>query len=57
MAVVHGQVGSMFIIIDDGEIDQETEHTRPQEVPEGRSHQKVKRPLINCLIIILTLVY
>ena len=34
MAVVHGQIGPMLIIVDDGEIDQETEDRGAQEVPE-----------------------
>ena len=50
VGVVHGQIGSMLIIVDDRQVDQEAENPRPQEVPERGGHQEVKRPLVGKLL-------
>ena len=43
---MHGQVGPVFVEIDNGQIDQEAEDTGTQKVPEGCGHQKIHGPFI-----------
>ena len=46
MAVVGSQGGADLVVRDDGEVDQEPEDPRPQEVPEPDRHQEHDRPAV-----------
>ena len=46
VAVVHGQVSSVLIVIDNGKINQESKDAGTQEVPERGGHQEIHGPLI-----------
>ena len=46
MAMIHGQVRSVFVVVHDRKIDEETENPRSQEIPEGGGHQEIQGPFI-----------
>lgn len=46
VAVIRRQHCTDFVITDDRQVDEEAEHTRPDEVPEPDRDQEVERPLV-----------
>jgi hypothetical protein len=44
MAVMHSQIGAMLIIIDNGKVNQETEYTCTQKIPERSIYKKIHGP-------------
>src|SRR5581483_4276867 len=47
MAVVGGQVGSMFIIADDRKIDEEPEDSSSHEIPKANSNKEHDCPVMS----------
>jgi len=54
VAMVHGQVGTMLVIVHNGQVDQKAKHRSAQEVPEGGGYQKIHGPPVGKLFPFLT---
>ena len=46
VAVVRREHRANFEVADDGQVDEEAEHARADEIPEAHGHQEIERPLV-----------
>ena len=44
--MVDRKVGSVLEIVDYREVDEKSENSRPEEVPEGTGYEKIHRPFV-----------